>query len=758
MTNHSAGILRLALPVNLRRSFDYLPPKHLGAGKLTPGVRVRVPFGPRVIIGILVSLHTSTDVPLDKLRHAHAILDDHPILGDTMLKLVQWMARYYHHPLGDTITQTLPVLLRQGNDLSSEVHSYWVPEQQLDNQSEQQLMQSRAFRQQEAWQVIKRHSDGVSVEAMRSMGFEPGVLKNLQQKGLITQEQRAVTFIMFHDHSPLLKSAPLVLNSEQSDALAAITGNPQFHVTLLHGVTGSGKTEVYLQAIAQVLSQGRQALVMIPEIGLTPQTMARFQERFNVPVVILHSGLSDKERLKGWLSARCGEAGIVITTRSGIFTPLYAPGIIIIDEEHDLSYKQQDSIRYSARDVALYRAQLENIPVVLGTATPSLETLHNSIGHDGQPPRYRYQHLSARAGGAVPPKLQLIDTRQQSLHGGLTPESLTAMRQTLNDGQQVLVFLNRRGYAPTIICDECGWLLECPNCDAHLTLHRTPLYLHCHHCDYRQGIPDSCPNCHTPALSPVGQGTERTEEVLEELFAKGRQRVDVLRIDRDSMGRKKAFQEMMHKVHKGEPVILVGTQMLAKGHHFPGVTLVVIINADTGFFSADFRGAEKTGQLILQVAGRSGRAHIPGRVLIQTSNPDHPQLQQLIQQGYDAFAKTILQERKHIGLPPYSYQALITAEANDAQYAQAFLEQTANIAQELMTVNQFDGPTGVRLLGPMPAPMEKRQGRMRWQLLLDAKERKPLHNLLSCLLPYIEQDPSARRVRWSVDIDPQELV
>ena len=700
-------------------------------------------------MGILVSLELSSDIDTGKLRPATAIIDERPILPPHLLHLIQWTADYYHHSPGDTFSQALPTLLRQGYDLGREVHAFWQPAGSLDTVAEQALERARAPRQQEAWAVIKQHPDGISAEALRSMGFEKSQLKNLEKRALIEFSERAPEFLLFHQHSPLLKSAPLVLNSEQARALEAITcEDHQFSATLLHGVTGSGKTEVYLQAIARCLEKKRQALVLIPEIGLTPQTLARFRERFNVPVAVLHSGLNDRERLNGWLSASRGEAGIIIATRSGIFTPMLQPGIIIVDEEHDLSYKQQDSIRYSSRDLALYRARLENIPVVLGSATPSLETLYNSLNH-----RYRYLPLKQRAGTAKPPQLELVDTRSQSLQGGLAPTTLTAIKETLQNKQQVLVFLNRRGYAPSLTCDHCGWLIDCPNCDAHMTLHRMPPHLHCHHCDSHQPIPRACPNCSSHELSPVGQGTERTEEVLDQLFKKA----SILRIDRDSMRKKHAFQEMVDKIHSGNPAILVGTQMLAKGHHFPAVTLVVIVNADAGFFSSDFRGAEKTGQLILQVAGRAGRANLPGKVLIQTGNPEHQQLQTLIHQGYDTFSRLLLDQRHSIGLPPYSYVALICAEAPRSEAVEEFLAQSATQAREIIETDNLGGPEGVMVMGPMPAPMERRQGRMRWQLHLQARNRKPLHNLLYRLVPSMEQNPLARKLRWSVDVDPQDM-
>ncbi len=749
MPDTPAGILRVALPVGLRRLFDYLPPKRVPENSLKPGIRLRVPFGRRELTGILMSLETTSEFPIEKLRPALTVLDHQPILPEALLKLIRWTASYYHHPLGETFSQALPAMLRQGYDLGREVHLFWQPAPNLDSQAETTLNRTRAPKQQEAWALIKKHPDGMSAEALKTMGFDKSLLTNLENRGLIEWSERPPAFQMFHDHHPLLKSSPLVLNSEQERALEAITcEGHHFNATLLHGITGSGKTEVYLQAIDFALQHKRQALVLVPEIGLTPQTLARFRERFNVPVTVLHSGLTDRERLNGWLAASRGEAGVVIATRSGIFTPLHTPGIIIVDEEHDQSYKQQDSIRYSSRDLALYRGRLENIPVVLGSATPSLETLHNSQTH-----KFRYLRLQQRAGTAKPPQIELVDTRNQPLQGGLTPATLDAIQHTLDHGHQALVFLNRRGYAPTITCDNCGWLIDCPNCDAHMTLHRMPLHLHCHHCDQQQSIPHSCPNCHQDQLSPVGQGTERTEEILDNLLKK----VDVIRIDRDSMRKKHAFQETIDHIHRGNPAVLVGTQMLAKGHHFPAVTLVVIVNADSGFFSADFRGAEKTGQLILQVAGRAGRAQNPGRVLIQTGNPENPQLQMLIQQGYDAFSNSLLQQRQALSMPPFSHMALITSRAASAQITEDFLQTSANTAHNLIEEHNLGGPEGVMVMGPMPLPMEKKQGQIRWQLLLQSRNRKPLHTLLNHLLPYLEVDPLARKVRWSVDIDPQDM-
>ena len=622
MPDPDALIFRVALPVPLRKTFDYLPPAS-SETVARPGSRVQVPFGARTLTGFLLSLETSSSFPTDKLKRVTRVLDTEPLLPDTILQLAQWCARYYHHPLGETLALALPAALRQGGDAGPASHQCWRLALTLDAASQQTF--SRAPRQQEAFQTLQENPDGLTQDALRTMGISRQTLSALESKGLAEPYMHTPAIRDFSDHPLDPREPPLSLNSEQERALHAITADStRFSTSLLHGITGSGKTEVYLQAIQHVLQQKRQALVLVPEIGLTPQTLSRFRARFHVPVTILHSGLTDRERLAGWESARTGEAGIIIATRSGIFTPMKHPGIIIVDEEHDQSYKQQDSIRYSARDLAIYRGHLENIPVVLGSATPSLESLHNARQH-----RYRYLPLTQRAGAASVPLIRLVSLRQSELKGGLSQECLNAIRSTLDQKQQVLVFLNQRGYAPTLTCDDCGWILDCPSCDAHMTLHRSPPHLCCHHCDHREPIPHHCPECKSQQMAPAGQGTERTEDILRQLFP----HTDILRIDRDSTQKKNTLKTMLQQIQREEPVILIGTQMLAKGHHFPAVTLVVILNADGGFFSADFRGAEKTGQLLLQVAGRAGRATQPGQVLIQTRYPDNPLLQPLLSQG-----------------------------------------------------------------------------------------------------------------------------
>jgi len=473
-------------------------------------------------------------------------------------------------------------------------------------------------------------------------------------------------------------------------------------------VTGSGKTEVYLQAVEACLSRHKQVLVLVPEIGLTPQIVSRFKARFATEVALLHSGLTERERLKAWRRAFTGHAGLVIGTRSALFTPMPHLGLIIVDEEHDLSFKQQEGFRYHARDLAVMRGQLQGCPVVLGSATPSLESLGNAAAG-----RYEHLRLTERAASAQAPDIKLIDLRGQKLRNGLTDAMHHAIAQRLKRNEQVLVFINRRGFAPVLLCHACGWQAQCPRCDARTTLHRDPVRLHCHHCGYSEQPPRACPSCQSEELKAIGAGTVRVEEGLKELFPDA----DVHRIDRDSTRRKDSWQTLYDHIDRGNAAILVGTQMLAKGHHFPNVTLVALLEADSGLFGADFRAGERVAQLITQVAGRAGRAHKAGLVLLQTHQPEHLLLQQLLQGGYSAFADTALQERKLLGFPPYGYLALLRAEANAPELALQFLQEAVTRGQALPQPPEF--------WGPIPAPMERKAGIYRAHLLLKSSARPP---------------------------------
>ncbi|MEH3022404.1 MAG: primosomal protein N' [Pseudomonas oryzihabitans] len=733
-------ILRLALPSPLRRLFDYLPPKGATADQLRPGVRLRVPFGRREMVGVLIEIAQESEVPADKLRQALQLLDERPPLPNALFELCQWSAQYYQHSLGDTLSWALPALLRQGEPAERRLQRFWIA--QPDARPEDPRL-ARAPRQREALKTLRQHPHGVLHELLGQLGLVKDSLDLLQAKGLVKVETR---YHQPHRHQGAwLAQAELPLNGEQRLAYEAVRAGSGFHCHLLEGVTGSGKTEVYLQLIRATLEAGRQALLLIPEINLGPQTLGRFEQRFNARIALLHSALTDRERMDIWLAARDGEVDIVVGTRSALFTPLKHPGLIIVDEEHDASYKQQEGLRYHARDLAVVRARLENLPVVLGSATPSLESLHNA-----EQGRYAHLRLSLRAGGAQPPRFERLDVRSRPLDSGLSQPLLKAMGATLERGQQVLVFLNRRGFAPTLLCHDCGWLAQCPRCDARMTYHRGSGELRCHHCDQRQTPPRHCPSCGKLDLRPVGAGTERAEERLQLLFPD----VPVLRIDRDTTARKDALGKLLRTIHSGAPCILVGTQMLAKGHHFPKVTLVAVLDADSGLFSADFRASERMAQQIVQVAGRAGRAEEPGQVLIQTHLADHPLMVQLAEEGYPAFARQALQERRAAGLPPFAYLALLRADAHRQDQVENFLEAAYHVAEGL-AVNL--ALPQVELLGPVPAPMERRAGRHRAQLLLQSSSRAPLHRLLGIWVVQLESLPEARQVRWSLDVDPIDL-
>ncbi|MGB2131101.1 MAG: primosomal protein N' [Marinobacterium sp.] len=728
-------IFRVAVPSPLHRLFDYRPPAH-GPEQARPGCRVRVSFGRREVVGILVSLipEQDSDCPPDKLKPALEVLDTEPVLDRDLFQLTAWAAHYYQHPPGDALQQALPVLLRQGQPDRFHHQTLW---RAAADASGAQLS-ARAHRQHELLQLLQEHPQGISTDALRAEGGDPKLLRTLESKGLAEAFEHKPRLPHADDRDQVLHQAPLTLNAEQKHVVDQLQQAQGFTPALLEGVTGSGKTEVYLQIIQHVLEQGQQALVLVPEIGLTPQTITRFKARFNVPVLALHSGMTDRQRLDAWLWAREGSARILIGTRSAIFTPLRHPGIIIVDEEHDGSFKQQDGFRYHARDLAVYRARQLNIPILLGSATPALESLNNA-----QSGRFQHLRLTQRAGHAKPPRFELMDIRQQTLDAGLSAALLGRIRQHLEQGTQVLLFLNRRGFSPALVCHDCGTPVDCTRCDARMTLHRQPPHLHCHHCDRQTPIPMRCAQCGSDQLRPAGSGTERIEDRLNVHFP----HTPIHRVDRDSTQRKHALEKIMAQVHSGEPCILVGTQMLAKGHHFPKVTLVAILDADAGLFSADFRGMEKTAQLILQVAGRAGRADHPGEVVLQTMQADHPMLNTLVHRGYEDFTREELRLRRGGHLPPFSHHVLIRAEANRQGLAESFLLSLREWGQQYL-------PSSVQCIGPFPATMEKRAGLFRAQLLLQAGERKPLHQALSVLVGMMQAHPEARRVRWTLDVDP----
>ena len=739
----SNTFFHLAVPSPLRRGFDYLPPVDADPTKIRPGMRVRVPFGRTTTIALVLEVRDTTPVPVNKLKPVLEVLDAAPLFSSDLLSLLSWASAYYQHPIGEVVSNALPAVLRQGDaDVLAAAlkgESAWQITEAGRAQDSQGL--SRAPRQAA---LLKLLVDGDGLVAKDIDAVQTNwrtVMRTLVEKAWVTVSERPclpVPSTLASSES----SSPLVLHEAQVRTIEKVASQlGEFAVSLVDGVTGSGKTEVYLSLIERVLARGEQALVLVPEIGLTPQLLTRFRQRFAVPIAVLHSGLSDRERLCAWQSAREGIAPIVIGTRSGVFTPLPRLGLIILDEEHDISFKQQEGFRYSARDVAVKRAKSLGVPVVLGTATPSLESLYNV-----QQGRYSQLVLPERAGAASHPSIAVLDVRKQPMFDGLSTALINSIRRHLETGGQALVFLNRRGYAPTMLCHDCGWVAKCRRCDAHMTLFNGNHRLRCHHCGSERRADPSCPECESTELRPVGAGTERLEAALKQQFPE----VGITRIDRDTTRRKGSMQTLLDSVHDGSSRILVGTQMLAKGHHFPDVTLVGVVDIDQGLFSADFRATERMAQLLVQVAGRAGRAEKPGQVLIQTHHPDHPLLQTLLHEGYAAFAQAALEERRQAQLAPFNYMALLRAEAVDEKLPMQFLEHARQLAESL-------GVRDVLLLGPIPAPMERRAGRIRAQLLLQAKNRADLHRLLSPWLLQLESSKLGRKVRWSIDVDPQEM-
>jgi len=727
-------ILRVALPVPLRRLFDYLPAKD--GGELRPGMRVQVPFGRgrETRTGMLVAIAGESELPASRLKRINRALDGEPLLSEADFALLDWASRYYHYPPGEVIFQALPALLRRGRTAAGKSVPLWRLSEEGRRAQAETL--GRAPKQRRILELLQQHPDGATGDIL-SAQFDHwrGPLQALVEKGLVEQTRANAQVA-----TPAAPAPAITLNKEQQAAVAAVAealDAPRRF--LLDGITGSGKTEVYMALIRQVLERGRQALVLVPEIGLTPQLIRRLQQAVPEHLAVLHSGLSPQQRLQGWLDAREGRAAVVLGTRSAVWTALKAPGLVIVDEEHDPSYKQQESFRYSARDVAIMRASLAGIPVILGSATPSLESLHNAASG-----KYTRLALTRRAGDAAPPHMHIVDLRNRPMHGALSETLINAIREELAGHRQVLLFLNRRGFSPVLMCHHCGWVAACPRCNVPMTFHKQHNRIICHHCGSQSAAAAVCGECAMSELVQVGHGTERLSETLAGLFPEAR----ILRIDRDSTRRRGALEQMVEEIHAGDADILVGTQMLAKGHHFPDLTLVGIIDADRGLFSADFRASERMAQQILQVSGRAGRAESPGKVLIQTHYPDHPLLQTLINGDYGAFARVLMEERRQANLPPFTHLALLSAEGYNEKEAVAFLNQArARLPSRAL-----------ELLGPVPAPMEKRAGRFRFQLLIQANDRATLHRALGPWSTELEGLESARKVRWALDVDPQDLL
>ncbi len=720
-------IVRVALDVPLSTLFDYSLDNNI---KIIPGQRVLVPFGRKKMAGVVMECAMESVLSPERIKPILQVLGDIPPLSDELLVLLRFCSDYYHYPLGVTVLSALPVHLRTCQLVTlKEAMQYRlsVSGHALDLS----LLPKRKVVQHRILAALKL--DSLTAAQVRALSpSAASALKALSQAGWIeTCAVPAVssTFTFNNTHT---------LTLEQQQAVDAITKASSFGCFLLHGITGSGKTEIYVHLMNRILQQGGQVLLLVPEINLTPQLENYFRSRLpDVELVSLHSGLSDGERMQNWLRAQPGRARIILGTRLAVFTPLPQLALLIVDEEHDASFKQQDGLRYSARDVAIFRASQRGVPIVLGSATPSLESYFNA-----QSGRYQMLRLTQRAATqAQLPTVSYINTSNIVMQHGLSEPLLKALAERLQRGQQSLIFINRRGYAPVLMCGACGWLSGCSNCAGKLVLHLKDRRLRCHHCGHQERVPHACPSCGNADLQPVGIGTQRVESALQEHFPKAR----ILRVDRDSTRNKGTWQAMRQQIQEDAVDILVGTQMLAKGHDFPNLTLVGVLNPDGALYSSDFRASEKLFAQLVQVSGRAGRADKLGEVLIQTAFPDHPLFRALREHDYDAWTKTILAERQSAGFPPFMYQVLLRAEAKDEAHMYSFLQQAREAAIDLAMP--------VEIYGVVPAAMARRANHFLAQLLVQSEARKPLQHFLREWRPLLEALP-AQKLRWSLDIDP----
>lgn len=724
------AIVRVAVPVPLTQAFDYA----VRDGDPVPpvGSRVRVPFGRRDTVGIVVGHASDAAVAADRLKAIQAVLDPEPWLTEELLASLDWAARYYHHPLGEVLEAALPQALRGPRTPAPDEEELWslLP---AGREARRAPRHRRGTRTDSLLVLLEDGALSAGQLDERLPGWRTAA-RAARQRGWV--ERRRIP----RAEAPARPLPGPPLNAEQRGAVEAIASAfGRFAPFVLDGVTGGGKTEVYLELIGRTIAAGRQSLVLVPEIALTPQMLRRFRQRLGVEIAVLHSGLGETERARAWMAAARGDAPVILGTRSAVFVPLPRPGLIVIDEEHDTSYKQQEGFRYHARDFAVVRARAQQVPIVLGSATPSLESLANV-----EAGRYVSLSMRQRAGDARPPALHVLDVRRQPLQYGLSEPALVAIGDCLDRGDQALVFRNRRGYAPVLQCRDCGWSAQCRHCDRPLTLHRGRARLICHHCGAEQGVPKACPDCGGLAVQPQGHGTERLEDGLRLRFPN----VPIVRIDRDTTRSKRARETLLEGLTESGPRILIGTQMLAKGHDLASLNLVVLVSVDEGLFSADFRAGERLGQLVVQVAGRAGRAARPGQVWLQTHHPEHPLLTILRNGGYRALARNLIDERRAAGLPPYGCMALLRAEAKEPARLEAFLSAACCV---------LDVPASVRVLGPLAAPMPRRAGLHRGQIALEADERSALQAHLSRWLPALAALPAQSGLRWSIDVDPIDM-
>ena len=723
-------IVRVALDLPLSKLFDYSLDNDIS---ISPGQRVLVSFGRKEMVGVAIECVASSALLAERIKPVLRVLDDTPVMPDELLGLLHFCSNYYHYPLGATVLAALPSRLRIKRAIAIQEEMQYV----LSSSGcalDLILLPKRKVVQHRILAALRLGALSITqVRALSSSGVS--ALKGLLDAGWV--ETRAVASI--HDTSTFSDTHTLTLEQQQAVDLIATT--ICFNCILLHGITGSGKTEVYVHAMNRILQQGGQVLLLVPEINLTPQLENYFRGRLpDVELVSLHSGLSDDERMRNWLHAQSGRARIVLGTRLAVFAPLPRLALVIVDEEHDASFKQQDGLRYSARDVAIFRASQRDVPIVLGSATPSLESYYNA-----QSGRYKMLRLTQRAvTQAKLPTINCINIGNVAIQHGLSEPLMKALSERLQRGEQSLIFVNRRGYAPVLMCSACGWMSGCTNCAGKLVLHLKDGRLRCHHCGHQERVPQACPSCGNTDLQPIGVGTQRIESMLRESFPGAR----ILRVDRDSTRNKGAWQVMRQQIQDNAVDILVGTQMLAKGHDFPNLTLVGVVNPDSALYSNDFRASEKLFSQLTQVAGRAGRADKPGQVLIQTAFPEHPLFDSLQRHDYDAWAKTLVDERRSAGFPPFVYQVLLRAEAKSEPHVYSFLGRAREDAIKLaMPVDVYS---------VVPAVMPRRANHFLAQLLVQSEARKSLQQFLREWHPLLGV-LADNKLRWSLDIDPMDF-
>ncbi len=730
-------VVQVAVPIRLRKVLDYQLPE--GYSSLAEGTRVRITVKLREMTGIVVGSKKS-ELPEEGLIRVVRVLDESPCIPPSLLKLLRWSSSYYHHPLGEVIQTALPSILRGDSKIKPDLpFRYYLTSNGAEalngipkNATNQRLLLT---------ELSKASPDGLSSSTLSKLAPSSST-KLLRDRGWINVREDSRDFLYVGQEQD---SAAIALNQSQRSAVSEISVALQrYQPFLLQGVTGSGKTEIYLELATRVIKTGCQVLLLVPEIALTPQLIGRFKRGLNGKIAVLHSRLSNKDRHIAWWAAREGIADVILGTRSAVFVPLARPGMYIVDEEHDSAYKQQEGFRYNARDLIVKRAQQDDIPAVLGSATPSLESMQNAkIG------RYGHLVLRDRARGAMMPKISLLNVKQLPLTFGISSPVLEALRLRLDRGEQSIVYINRRGFSPILWCPKCNWRARCSRCDVYLTLHRPSNQLRCHHCGASNKPSENCPDCKHISLKAVGQGTQRVEETLQKYLPSAR----IVRFDSDSIGKANVLAERLAQVLEGNVDILVGTQLLAKGHNFPAVTLVCIVDADSGLYSFDFRAVERLYQTLTQVAGRAGRASRSGQVLVQTQYPENSAFSRLMENDFSGFVDFELKQRQLANCPPFVRFVLLRAESVSSDSSIRFVTAAAQLGQQILRKQS----SSIRLMDPVPSPMERRSGRYRAQLLVTGCVETALHRFLDNWLNELDKLEIGRRVRWSLDVDPLDI-